>query len=133
MGEEETRKADRIERLCTFGDTIRIGLARPFRCRLGRGPHGKIPTGKHQDPRMAPQRSRKDLCPFNAETESIVFDGGKGCLGNACERRQLFLTQLLMLTTDADRFSSGDGNPLFRRAIFFHLKPPKFMCLYRLD
>ena len=70
---------------------------------------------------MAFQRSRQNLGPLNAETNAIVFNSGKGCLGNARDRGELVLTQLLKLTKDAHRFPNRDGNTFFRRAIFFHL------------
>jgi hypothetical protein len=63
-------------------------------------PHGKIPTRKHQDPRMAFQRSCHNLAPLNAETDAIGFNSGKGCQGNARERREQVPVQFLKLTKD---------------------------------
>ena len=79
------------------------------------------PNQETQDPRMTLQRSRKNLCPLNAETDAIVFNGGKGGLGKARKRRQLVLAQFLEFTEDADRFPNREGNALFRGTILFHL------------
>ena len=58
---------------------------------------------------MATQCAGQNLGAFDTQPNTIVFDSGKRCLGNAAQLRQLVLAEALQLANDANGLA--DRNP----------------------
>ncbi len=70
---------------------------------------------------MALERSRKNLCPFYAEVDPAILDGGNGGLGNSSEFGKLALAQLLELAKNPDRFTHRNFDSFFGWTKLFHI------------
>jgi hypothetical protein len=91
---------------------------------LGRSISGMLPTGKHQDGRVATKRTRQYLGALNAQAHPIVFDRRKCSLWDAAELRQLVLAEVLQFANDAYRVSNRDIDPLLRWTKLIHSSSP---------
>ena len=82
---------------------------------------------------MAPQGLRKNPGALDTETDTIVFDGGDGCLRNIRSFRQFILAQVLKLADNPNGFSDRHSDSLLCLTVCLHSQSPVIMRCHRFN